>query len=264
MPSVYIREFPEYSTEDLERKKAVVDAARMMANAALTSPRGGGIDQIECEIIYGEKDQERLAQKVEDLGRSRQGKVWRNRLFAEAVMIRDADAILCIGNYRAIEYPLDSGCGLCTGKPSCYDNYAKRNVKGGALIDLVDQEPDTGMLWNGPFCGFKILDHGHATGSALLIARRLFVDAYPCFSASVAAKRLGYCFKSQFVTAILLAARQKNPFVDIVPDYHVQNLEKVVSSLRKQYTIARQVYWFDQRSWYPPADSQSTPENKGE
>ncbi|MDQ0287323.1 putative ferredoxin-like protein [Desulfofundulus luciae] len=255
MPRIYLKEFPEYSPQDLARKDVVVEAAKLMAAAAITSPRGGGIDQVEVEIVYGEEEQEVLARKVEELGRMRKAKIWRNRLFSEAVMVREADAVLLIGNYRAAEYPLDSGCGLCTGKPSCYDLYAKRVTKAGALIDLVDEEPDPNKLVNGPLCGFKVLDHGHAVGSALLMARRLFIDAMPLFSVSVAAQKLGYCPKSQFVVGILLAARNKNPFVDILPDYHVLNLERVYSTLRKQYILARMVYWYDQRSWYPPEKS---------
>ncbi|MBE3587913.1 MAG: hypothetical protein IMW93_05060 [Thermoanaerobacteraceae bacterium] len=255
MPRIYLKEFPERCPQDLARKDVVVEAARLMAAAAITSPRGGGIDQVEVEIVYGEEEQENLARKVEELGRSRRGKVFRNRMFAEAVMVREADAILVIGNYRAAQYPLDSGCGLCTGKPSCADMYAKRVTKAGALIDLVDQEPDPNKLINGPMCGFKVLDHGHAVGSALLMARRLFIDAMPLFSVSVAAQQLGYCPKSLWSVAILLAARNKNPFVDIIPDYHVQTLEQVISTLRKQYIIARMVYWYDQRSWYPPEKS---------
>ena len=263
MPRIYLKEFPELCPQDLARKEVVVDAAKLVAAAALTSPRGGGIDQVEVEIVYGEEEQEALAKKVEALGRSRKNKVWRNRLFSEAVMVRDADAIVLIGNYRAAASPLDSGCGLCTGKPSCYELYAKRTVKGGAIIDLVDEEPDPEKLFNGPFCGFKVLDHGHAVGSALLAAKNLFIDASPLFSVSAAAMQLGYCPKSQFVVAVLLAARNKNPFVDILPDYHVQSMDKVVNSLRRQYILARMVYWYDQRSWYPKAGS-GLPDNDSE
>jgi hypothetical protein len=28
-------------------------------------------------------------------------------------------------------------------------------------------------------------------------------------------------------------------------------MEKVVSTVRKQYMVSRMVYWYDQRSWYP-------------
>jgi len=255
MPRIYLKEFPEMCPQDLARKEVVVGAAKLVAAAAMTSPRGGGIDQVEVEIVYGEEEQEALAKKVEALGRSRKNKVWRNRLFSEAVMVREADAIVLIGNYRAADSPLDAGCGLCTGKPNCDDLYAKRTLKGGAIIDLVDEEPDPEKLFNGPFCGFKVMDHGHAVGSALLAAKNLYIDASPLFSVSAAAVQLGYCPKSQFVVAVLLAARNKNPFADVPPDYHVQSMEKVTNSLRRQYMVSRIVYWYDQRSWYPKAGS---------
>jgi len=261
MPRIKIKEFPEYSPQDLNRKDVVLQAAKFMANAAITSPKGGGVDCIECEIVTGEDELEAIASQVEILARQRKGKVQRNRFQAEAVMVRDADAILLIGNYRAADTVLDSGCGLCTGKPSCQDLYAKRVVKMGALIDLADQDPDPEKLINGPLCGFKIVDHGHAVGSALMIAKRFFVDAMPLFSVSVAAQRAGFSVKSQFVTAILLASRNKNPFVDIVPDYQVQSMDKVVSTLRKQYMVSRMVYWYDQRSWYPAKGAESPTED---
>ncbi|MHB8170977.1 MAG: DUF2148 domain-containing protein [Thermincolia bacterium] len=251
MPRIHIKEFPEYSRYDLARKDAVIDAAKLMVNGAMTSPRGGGIDQVECEIVSGEEELEAIAKQVEALARKRKNKVQRNLFMSESVMVRDSDAIIFIGNYRAAETPLDSGCGVCTGKPSCLDLYNKRNVKLGSLIDLVDEEPDEDKLINGPLCGFKIIDQGHAVSSALIIAKRLFLDAALSFSVSMAGKQLGYCAKSPFVVAILVSARNKNPYVDIVPDYHVQTIDRVISTTRKQYAIARMVYWYDQRSWYP-------------
>ena len=251
MPRIYMREFPEYSKQDLARKDAVIEAAKTMATAAITSPKAGGIDQIECEVISGEEELEALAKQVEAIGRTRKNKIQRNRFMSEAVMVRDSDAIVLIGNYRAAESPLDSGCGMCTGKPSCLDLYNKRSVKLGALIDLVDEEPDNDKLVNGPLCGFAIVNEGHAMGSALMIAKRMFLDAAPLFSVSVAAKKLGYCPKSAFVVGILVSARNKNPYVDITPDYHIQTMDRVLNTTRKQFMVARMVYWFDQRSWYP-------------
>ncbi|HWI55335.1 MAG TPA: DUF2148 domain-containing protein [Desulfobacteria bacterium] len=261
MPRIYMREFPEYSKQDLNRKDVVIQAAKFMGTAAITAPKGGGIDSVEVEVLSGEEELEALARKVEALARQRKNKVQRNRFLSEAVMVRDADAIVLLGNYRAADSMLDAGCGLCTGKPNCYDVYAKRINKLGAQVDLAEEDPDPEKLINGPLCGFKVIDHGHAAASALMIAKRLFVDAMPLFSVSVAAQQLGYCPKSQFVVAILVAARNKNPFVDIVPDYSVQSMEKVVSSVRKQFMVSRMVYWYDQRSWYP-AEGPGEPENK--
>ncbi|WP_456469116.1 hypothetical protein, partial [Archaeoglobus sp.] len=46
---------------------------------------------------------------------------------------------------------------------------------------------------------------------------------------------------------ILVAARQKNPFVDILPYYHMFSLDRVLDNLRKIYIVLRQVYWYDYR-----------------
>ncbi len=39
--------------------------------------------------------------------------------------------------------------------------------------------------------------------------------------------------------------------VDILPDYPLLTLDKAISQLRKNYSIARQVQFYDYRGWYP-------------
>ncbi len=53
------------------------------------------------------------------------------------------------------------------------------------------------------------------------------------------------------VIGILVAGKAKNPCVDVFPDYHLFNMEKVVDVTRKQFSTARIIPSFDYRKWSP-------------
>lgn len=244
MPKMYINEWPPYSPADINKKENVLLAAKLMANAALTTPLMGGVDQIEVVLVWGEEDQERIARKMEELAKVNKSRRWQEMFKTEAVMVRESDAILLIGNYRAADTPLDVGCGLCSGKDNCDFVYSRRKTVAG-VIDHTELETD--MLINGPLCMCRVSDMGEAIGSALAVANRLLVDARPFMSVGLAALKLGYFKRSQIAVGVCVAARQKNPFVDVLPYYHLFCLDRVVDNLRKIYAILRQVYWYDYR-----------------
>jgi len=243
------RHSPEYEN----RREAVVDVAKLMASAAITAPKAAGVGGVECQIIYGKKDQEELAKKLEQLAHRKKDQVlWMKRFLTEAVMVRDSDAVLFIGNTRAAQ-PLGEGCGLCGGQKRCGFLLEHRKVKYKAIIDLKEEDPvevDKKLI-NGPLCGFLVGDVGFAIGSAMLIAYRNFIDAVPLFSAGVAGVKLGVCSGAPFTVGILLAARQKNPFVEVVPDYHVLNETSVGQKAMADFRAARCAVWYDYRDWYP-------------
>ena len=139
---------------------------------------------------------------------------------------------------------MDVGCGLCGGKPNCDFLYDRRKTVAG-IIDHTELETD--MLFNGPLCMCRVSDLGEAVGSALEIAYNLLVDARPFMSVGLAALKLGYLKRSQIAVGILVAARQKNPFVDILPYYHMFSFDRMHDNLRKIYMVLRQVYWYDYR-----------------
>ena len=92
---------------------------------------------------------------------------------------------------------------------------------------------------------------GWAVGSALMMANRLFVDARAFMSVGVAGQKLDYCPKSPIVVGVPVAGKAKSPFVDILPDYHLHNLSRVIESTRNKYVISRMVNWLPYRHWDP-------------
>jgi len=241
-----IYEYPSYSPQDLNRREGTLLAARLMINAALTAPFAGGVCQVEAELAYGQEEQEELARKIEELAYT--NRAWEEMFKYEAVMVREADAVIFLGNRLAGEFALDAGCGICGGRPDCSYFYEKKNTRYG-LVDATDRRSDT--LIKGPLCSARVNDLGYATGSALWMATRLLVDARPLISVSLAGQQLGYCKRSYMVAGICVATLAKNPFVDINPDYHLINMTKVLENTRKQYITPRTVTTFDYRKWIP-------------
>jgi len=208
----------------------VVLAAKLMMNAALTAPVTGGMPQIEGELIYGEDEQEALARQMEELAHEiPTSPNWEHIFLYEAVMAREADAILLIGNTRAHRTPWDGDCGACGGS-GCEYVYERHKQSRGIIDTTV---PRSGTTVAGPVCALYAHNTGYAVGSALMTAVRLYVDARPFMSMGVAARKLGYCPNSEVVVAVAAAARQKHEFRDPGTDYHIINLATGVDALRK-------------------------------
>lgn len=262
MPSTYINEFPEWTPHDSNRRDNGLLAARLMANAALTAPKGGGVDSCQCEVVWGEEDLDRIAGEMENsLVFHYEPRLLRNRVLTEAAMVRESDCVLFVGSYRSGDSPLDAGCGFCAGRMNCSYFYESHVFKSGQpdFLDLDEerrQRRERSLIY-GPLCSLRVVDHGIAVGSAMKLSTTLFVDAMPFFSVGVAGMRLGYCRRSQMVVGICVASKQKNPYVDVLPDYHLNNMAKVTDNLRKNYVISRIVYWYDYRSWYPRSAEES-------
>jgi len=235
MPDIYINDWPPFSQHDRNRRRNVIEAARLIVNAAMTAPNAGGVPQIEAHILYGYEEQRRLARKMEEMAS------WNpvmERLFKyEAVMVRESDCVILLGDYRAAETPMDASCGACGGKADCSFLYERRTTAIGQ-IDMTQPRKD--VFVDGPLCVVRVGDLGFGMGAALFMAHRLLVDARPFATVGLAAKQLGYCPDSPIVVGILVAALAKNPYVDINTDYHLNNLSRLIDSVRKQYALARQ------------------------
>jgi uncharacterized ferredoxin-like protein len=241
-----IRDWPFWSPQDIRRKKGVLEAARLMINSALTAPFAGGVPQIETHLIYGQDELEMLARKMEEIAHT--NKNWEEPFLYEAVMVRDSDVIILLGNTRCHETPLDAGCGMCGGTLDCGYFYEKKKHKYG-LVDITDRS-STRMI-DGPLCTARVDDLGYAVGSALWTAYTLMVDARPFASIGMAGQKLGYCPNSGMVVGVPVAAKAKNPYVDVNADYHLINMEKVLDSARKMYATTRIIRGFDYRKWIP-------------
>ncbi len=242
----YVSDWTPWSPQDIRRKKGVLDAARLMLNSAMTAPAAGGVASIEGHLVYGQEELEAIARKVEEL--AYKNKAWTEAFLYEAVMVRDSDVIILIGNTRCHETPLDGACGLCGGGLDCSYFYDRKKHRYG-LVDITDRS--SSRMIDGPLCTARVNDFGFAVGSALWTARTLMVDARPFASIGMAGQKMGYCPKSGMVVGVPVAAKSKNPYVDVNVDYHLINMDKVVDSARKIYQTARIIRGFDYRKWVP-------------
>lgn len=250
----YINEWPRYSPQDLRRKEAVVLAAKLALNAALTAPVAGGVAQIEAQLVFGQEEMEKIAVMMEQLAYTNRN--WQRRFLNEAVMVRESDVILYLGNYRCHETPLDAMCGLCGGAKGCSFFYERRTTING-LVDTTDRRSSTPI--KGPLCGARVDDLGYAMGSAVWMAQTLLVDARPFMSVGLAGQKLGYCPKSGLVVGIPMATLAKNPYQDIPIDYHLVNMEKMIDSTRKNFVVNRQTgsgIHFDYRTQMPKSSKE--------
>lgn len=242
----HVSDWTFWSPADIRRKKGVLEAARLMLNSAMTAPLAGGVPQIEAHLVYGQEELDVLARKVEEIAHT--NPVWQEAFLYEAVMVRDSDVILFLGNYRCHETPLDAGCGLCGGGLDCSYFYDKVTHKNG-LVDTTDRRSTT--MIKGPLCSARVDDLGYAIGSALWTAHTLMVDARPFASIGLAGQKLGYCRNSGLVVGVPVAAKPKNPYVDVNVDYHLINMDKALDSMRKMYQTTRIIRGFDYRKWIP-------------
>jgi len=236
MPEILMTDWPQFSPDDMNRRESTLEAVKLMANAAHTAPNAGGVMQVESHIVWGQKEQEKIARKMEELAWEADGTKSANEFKYEAVMARESDVVLFLGNTRAHETPMDAECGFCGGVDDCSFFYARRPHIDGQ-VDTTKRKFDT--LVNGPLCGVRIQDFGYAVGSALWLANHLLVDARAYMTVGVAGHKLGYCPNSGIVVGILVASLSKNPYVDISPEYHVVKMGKMVDNTRKLFILNR-------------------------
>jgi uncharacterized ferredoxin-like protein len=242
-------EYPRFSPQDLRRREGTIAAARLCINAALTAPVAGGVPQAEATLIYGQEELEAVARKMEELAYT--NKKWERRFLNEAVMVRESDCIIFLGDYRAKETPLDGWCGLCGGEAACTFLYGRSEIKDG-LVDITDRRSDTHI--KGPLCGARVDDLGFIMGSALWMAQTLLVDARPFMSVGLAGSKLGYCDRSPMVVGIPMATLSKNPYQDTTINYHMHNMDKMIDNTRKNTVVIRQTgsgIHFDYKTQYP-------------
>ncbi|MFZ0930467.1 MAG: DUF2148 domain-containing protein [Syntrophobacteraceae bacterium] len=238
MPRIHMEEWPPYTESDLAKKENALLVLKEMANAALTAPFTGGVNGIEAEIAHGQKELEKIAREMERLAHEDVPRKLKKPFLYEAVMVRESDAILFLGNFRARNSPMDAGCGLCGGEPDCSFFYERVSHFNG-VVDPTDRSRKTTI--KGPLCLLRAHDLGYAVGSALWIASTHFVDSKPSYAAGLAARNLDFCMKSEIVVGVLIGVAAKNPYADIPSDYHLTNITNQVDSLRKIAVITRQI-----------------------
>jgi len=166
------------------RKELVMDAARCMARAARTAPKGKGMDIVEIGIVTDE-DIERLSEEMIRMNEE-SGLMF---LLRDAENLKSADAVLIIGTAQKVHGLNCAHCGYST----------------------CEEKPDAVP------CAINAVDVGIAVGSACSMAADMRVDTRVMFSAGLAAQRLKMLGESRCVMAIPVSATSKSPFFDRKP-----------------------------------------------
>ncbi len=188
-----------------DRKEATRIAARLLLASGTTSPRVGGVGETTIHIIDDECAIEELCQTMERM--AEENKRW-GFFKRDAVILRDADAVLVVTSLRCASDPGDFNCNLC-GRLTCeYKRQAER----------LPDEP--GIAFRGPLCIFRANNIGYAVDSMVALARNLGVDYGVYWSAGAAAMRMRTVPKSTgFALAVAISAIEKSPFRDIPKKY---------------------------------------------
>lgn len=172
---------------DYAAKETVMRVAQAMVAAAVTAPKGHGLDNLLAAIVDGE-DKAVLANHMRDIYEETGADFFK----------RDAgcvDASDCVVLLATKDEPiLLEDCGYC-GLANCAENRAA-----------------------GASCAFNVTDLGIAIGSAVSVAADNRIDSRVFFSAGKAALRMGLFDKSVRVCyGIPLSATTKSIFFDRDP-----------------------------------------------
>lgn len=167
-------------------KDGVLQAAKSIAVAARTAPKGRGIDNLETAILTKGEEKEKLVAKMKELAEE-----FDAGFFArDAENVADCDAVILLGTkVGAFGIP---GCNYC-GFDGCDSQ----------------EESENGV------CSFNAGDLGIAIGSAVSRAADLRVDNRVLYTAGRTALRLGLLGDEvKIAYGIVLNAAGKNIFFD--------------------------------------------------
>jgi len=188
-----------------DRMESVRIAARLLLASATTSPRVGGVGECTIHIVDDECAIEDLCQLMERMARDNESWDFFKR---DAVMLRDADAILVITSLRCKTDPADTNCNMC-GKLTC--EYLKE-------AETLPAEP--GIAYPGPLCVFRANNISYAVDAIVQQSRLLGIDYGVFWSAGAAAMRSGIVPKNTgFALAVGISVTEKSPFRDIPKKY---------------------------------------------
>jgi uncharacterized ferredoxin-like protein len=166
-------------------KDKLLEAAKDMAVAARTAPKGRGRDRLHL-LILTDTEKDAVAEKMAVIGRTHDIAFFRR----DAENVLNAPVLLLIGTETA---PMEvSPCGYC-GLADCRENREKGDIP----------------------CAFSSGDLGIAVGSAAALASGRHIDNRIMFSAGKAALESGmFSSAVKIAYGLPLSATGKNPFFD--------------------------------------------------
>lgn len=229
-----IKREPQAQRAENDRKEAAITAARLILASSQTAPIAGGVAGTEGIIIHDDGEIETLAYKMEEL--SKRNKSW-DFFRAEAVMIRDSDAIVVLGNYMAVKdvFELPQPCGMC-GFASCQDCRDAQHL---------DPQEERAVAFGGPMCQIRLNSLGHQLAGGVTAARELGVDHTIMWSAGFAAMELKLLPLSVCIAvAIPIAVFEKNPYLDVNLETYAERNWRTLShrTVNRLYPIFRSIY----------------------
>lgn len=169
-----------YEVHDITHQLAIEAAHRMMT-AALTAPKGKGVDDVVCALVDGDE----LEQLATEMVRLAGGNPYAS-FVRDAGNVRASECLVLIGCRRR---PLGLNCGHC-GFPTC------------------GEKPKATP------CAFNTVDLGIAVGSACASAADARIDTRVMFTAGLAASSLGWLDGAAPLFALPLSISSKSPFFD--------------------------------------------------
>jgi uncharacterized ferredoxin-like protein len=188
-----------------DRRQAAAIAARLLLASATTSPRVGGVGECTIQIIDDECDIEDLCQAVEQMAGDNEKWGFFKR---DAMMLRDADAVLIITSIRCLTDPADINCNMC-GHLTC--EYQRKAPK-------LEKEP--GVAYTGPLCLFRANNISYAVEAIVSTARTMGIDYGVYWSAGAAAMRMMIVPRNTgFCLAVGISISEKSPFRDVPKEY---------------------------------------------
>jgi uncharacterized ferredoxin-like protein len=164
--------------------------AELMAVAARTAPKSGGLDDIEIKILEG-SDVTRLGDEMIAYG-ERNGL---KKFDRDGGNVKTSGAVVLLGVKKA--KPLGLNCGAC-GFSEC---------KGLTKAPLVD------VQFAGPNCTYKLLDLGISIGSAVKTASILNADNRIMYRIGTVAREMKL-MDAAVIMGIPLSSTGKNIFFD--------------------------------------------------
>ena len=175
-----------HHSKELEQQFALQTAAAM-CTAARTAPKGHGKDPIHTLVLTGE-DKERLAEKMEEVGKRMMGEKWPTWYGRDANNVRAANAVVLIGaELKTRGVP---NCGTCG-----FANCGECTASGGR-------------------CGIMFIDLGVAVASAAETASENKCDNRIMFSVGRAAAELDCTDENCYWLGIPISISGKSIFYD--------------------------------------------------
>lgn len=173
-----------------EINESIKAAAGLIEIAAITAPKGKGVDDIVTKTIFkGSKDHRELVEKMKVYGDKKGLKFFQR----DSKNVLESDAIVLIG--AIAKPPLGLNCGMCGYDCSTIPEKKKIND------------------YFAPVCAFALVDLGIALGSASKTAQILNLDNRIMYSIGATAMEM-QLIEGDVVLGIPLSVSSKSIYFD--------------------------------------------------